>query len=214
MTVLDANNLRAFNHYAESVTLYSSYFGYCIYICISFLPEQWKHCTKWTKLLILLLDISIFYQHSFSGQTRKKELKEKEWQIALLCLFLFCFVLEITWVRKGSRIPLLFFCKNPCAFFLCWKQFWLEQKAWLLQAINIPLSCQGKTLTLYSFTWYFPAWWAHQSSVLRRYLEHYVQMRGQETEGWEQRHSYFSLCTYSTILSGFTCKTQVQRYNY
>lgn len=59
MPVLNAN-MRVSNSCVEPPKWCNSYFIAHICRCISFLPEQWKHCTKYCTKLILFLLFSDF----------------------------------------------------------------------------------------------------------------------------------------------------------
>lgn len=56
MLVLSVN-IQAFN--AESPKLYNSYFTACACMCIVFLLEQWKSCTKLTELFLFYLYLCV-----------------------------------------------------------------------------------------------------------------------------------------------------------
>ena len=96
-------NIRSFNSYEESSKLYNSYFITSIYICISFLPEQWKACAKLTQPFLFHF---LIYAHSTSTLYLQVELKGIGMMSFSLSFYVFIFskssslIQESKWARK------------------------------------------------------------------------------------------------------------------
>lgn len=137
------NNIRAFGVYVESSELHNLYFVAHTCLHISFLPEQWRCCTKLT-IFTSLLDTHTFYpycQPLAHWWVRNTERKRNWERLPYLSLFFLCYYFQHRLFQGGNRskkrydtFPWLFmFFRIPLPPFCNWSKFWFQWKAWPLR---------------------------------------------------------------------------------
>lgn len=115
-----------------------------MYICILFLPDQWKNCTKLIQLFLFHFLLRALSANTPYHPIIKKVLKEKERIVTWACLFLPCYHFQRSirliqgshTSKKGCNHWSFLFLRMPLPSTCVLQKSWHEQKGWPLGTVS------------------------------------------------------------------------------